>query len=250
MDFPNKKELIKKVQKHLNLKEDGIDGPKTWESIVGDLNLPQEKIAPERSSKLSQKALDLIIKYEVGGGESYYNKYLKHPTWPKGQSGVTIGIGYDIGYNTLEEFTKDWKGKMSDSDFNRLSKALGKKMATASVLAKTLKDISISWVSALEVFENKTIPRFIKETLRAFPNANSLHPDAFGALVSIVFNRGASTSGSTRIEMLKIRKLIDSKDYKSIAQEVRNMKRLWENKGLDGLLKRREEEAKLIESCN
>jgi hypothetical protein len=250
MNFPNKEQLIKKVQKHLNLKDDGIDGQKTWESIISNLNIPEEKTSPKVSSRLSQKALDLIIKHEVGGGESYYNKYLQNPTWPKGQSGVTIGIGYDIGYNSLEEFTKDWKGKISDSDFDRLSKALGKKMTTASVLVKTLKDISIPWVKALEVFEDKTIPRFVKETLKAFPNADSLHPDAFGALISIVFNRGASISGSSRIEMLRIRELISSKDYKAIAKEVRNMKRLWENKGLDGLLKRREEEAKLIESCD
>jgi GH24 family phage-related lysozyme (muramidase) len=50
--------------------------------------------------------------------------------------------------------------------------------------------------------------------------------------------------------MLNIRNLIDSKNYKAIANEVRKMKRLWINKGLDGLLARRDEEAALIESCD
>jgi uncharacterized membrane protein YgaE (UPF0421/DUF939 family) len=50
-------------------------------------------------------------------------------------------------------------------------------------------------------------------------------------------------------EMKNIKELIPSKDYKGIAKEVRKMKRIWIGKGLDGLLERRETEAKLIESC-
>ena len=34
-----------------------------------------------------------------------------------------------------------------------------------------------------------------------------------------------------------------------IAKELRKMKRIWQGKGLDGLLTRREAEAKLVESC-
>jgi GH24 family phage-related lysozyme (muramidase) len=49
--------------------------------------------------------------------------------------------------------------------------------------------------------------------------------------------------------MLNIRNLVPDKNYKKIAQEIRNMKRLWVGKGLDGLLKRRDEEANLVDSC-
>ena len=55
--------------------------------------------------------------------------------------------------------------------------------------------------------------------------------------------------GSTREEMRRIRALVPQKDYQGIADEIRSMKRLWANKGLQGLLKRREAEAKLVESC-
>ena len=58
---------------------------------------------------LSDKAYNLILKYEVGGGSAYYNKALKNPCYPGGASGVTIGIGYDLGYNTKAQFTNDWK---------------------------------------------------------------------------------------------------------------------------------------------
>jgi GH24 family phage-related lysozyme (muramidase) len=49
--------------------------------------------------------------------------------------------------------------------------------------------------------------------------------------------------------MRNIRVLVPKKDYKGIAEELRKMKRIWEGKGLDGLLTRREAEAKLVETC-
>jgi GH24 family phage-related lysozyme (muramidase) len=66
---------------------------------------------------------------------------------------------------------------------------------------------------------------------------------------SLVFNRGTSLVGDKRLEMRNIKVLIPKKDYKKIAQEIRSMKRLWRGKNLDGLIERREAEAKLIESC-
>jgi len=154
-----------------------------------------------------------------------------------------------MGYNTVAQFATDWKGVLPDSSYDRLSPHLGKKSSNAKAAIPSIKDISISWESAEVVFKSNTLPRFINETKKAFPNSEKLHPDAFGALVSLVFNRGGSISGQSRVEMLNIRKLIDSKDYKAIANEIIKMKRLWIGKGLDGLLTRRDEEAKLIASC-
>lgn len=254
MDFTGRDEIVKRVQKHLGLKVDGQDGPKTWEAISNSL-LPKEQKqeVPQSSCELSPKALDLIIKHEVGGGESYYNKALKNPTWPEGQSGVTIGIGYDLGYNSLDQFTKDWKGKISDQDFNKLATTLGKKSENAKVLVAGVKGIVIPWNVALEVFKNSTLPRFIEETKKAFPQSDKLHPNTFGALVSLVFNRGGSTTGDSRREMLNIRQAtsgaIKVDDvYTYIADQIRSMKRLWANKGLNGLLVRRDDEARLVES--
>jgi GH24 family phage-related lysozyme (muramidase) len=255
MKFDGKEELVKKVQSALKLKIDGDDGSITWNAIV-DYILGIEETRPvpatpaaDDRSPLSDKAYNLILKYEVGGGSAYYNKALKHPCYPGGASGVTIGIGYDLGYNTKAQFANDWKSVISDKTFSRLEACLGSKSTLAKQLIRNVKDIEIDWESASVVFKKETLPRFINETLKAFPNADSLHPDAFGALVSIVFNRGASVSGSSRAEMANIRALIPSKNYKKIAQEIRNMKRLWVGKGLDGLLKRRDEEASLVESC-
>lgn len=251
MNFEGRIDLVKQVQRALGLKDDGIDGRITWTAIADRFKktvIASESEGPP-TAKLSEKSLNLILKYEVGGGESYYNKALKKPTYPGGASGVTIGIGYDLGYNTKIQFAYDWKNVLSESIFKRLEACTGAKGETARQLVRHVRDIEISWEDAFKVFENSTVPRFINETLRAFPGADKLHPDAFGALVSIVFNRGGSVSGASRREMLNIRNLIPSKNYNAIASEIRSMKRLWIGKGLDGLLKRRDEEAQIVDSC-
>lgn len=254
----SEKELIQCVQRILKVDDDGVDGPITWKTIKSLLVEQEEFVtpstyqheAPEHGEELlSPAALKLILDYEVGGGEAYYNKCLKKPCWPKGASGVTIGVGYDCGYNTEAQFAQDWGGKISQSDFDRLSKTLGYKGAAASKIVGSVSDIVIPWDAALEVFKQNTVPRFIKMTLNAFPQADKLHPDAFGALVSLVFNRGSSLKGDSRREMANIRELVPSKNYAAIAKEIRDMKRIWAGKGLDGLLRRRDKEAALIENC-
>lgn len=251
------KELIQYVQRILQVEDDGIDGPVTWKTLKS-LLVEDDFVTPstyqhesEESVKelLSPNALKLVLDYEVGGGEGYYNRYLKRPCWPKGASGVTIGVGYDLGYNSTTQFSEDWGGIIDDSDFNKLRKCLGFKGTAANSRLSSVRSIEIPWDSALNVFKKNTIPRFIKLTLRAFPGADKLHPDAFGALVSLVFNRGSSLKGSRRAEMARIRDLVPSKNYSAIAHEIRSMKRIWQGKGLDGLLRRRDKEAALVDSC-
>ena len=78
-----------------------------------------------------------------------------------------------------------------------------------------------------------------------YPEIDSLNEDTRGALVSMVYNRGNKLDGDTRTEMRAIVDLVAKKDYEGIADQIERSKRLWEN-GLDGLVKRREEEADLI----
>jgi hypothetical protein len=255
MDFNGRKELVKRVQAALGLQVDGTDGPNTWKAIAEKLcpsviETPKAAVT-ETPSSLSPSSLKLIIDYEVGGGQGYYNAALKNPCYPGGQSGVTIGIGYDLGYNTSAQFKADWGLSLPESDYNRLAQHLGKKGSPAKSAIQSVRDIVIPWDEALQVFKKNTIPRFIKETLRAFPGADKLHPDAFGALVSLVFNRGGSLSGPSRIEMLNISRAIKGETktdniYNYIADQIISMKRLWVGKGLDGLLRRRNEEAAIV----
>ncbi len=52
-----------------------------------------------------------------------------------------------------------------------------------------------------------------------------------------------------RREMRAIRDAVAKGDLQEIAKQLRTMKRLWIGKKLDGLLKRRDAEADLVESC-
>ena len=52
-------------------------------------------------------------------GEQAYTKKYRKPVWPKGQSGVTIGIGYDVGYASKPQLRADWGGANSRSHDHR-----------------------------------------------------------------------------------------------------------------------------------
>lgn len=202
---------------------------------------------------LSKKSLNLILEFEVGGGENYYNKFLKNPTWPEGQSGVTIGVGYDLGYVNKTEFSEDWKDLPKDI-FDRLYKVVGIKGYNAKNLIRGLRDITIPWELSLQVFNNKTVAKFWNLTKDTFPNFDKMPEDAKGGLVSLVFNRGNALEGDRRREMklirdgMRITNTFDQKALSFIANQIRNMKRIWAGGSIEkGMSRRRDAEAKLIE---
>lgn len=198
----------------------------------------------------SPETLKLLFDYEVGGGKSYYDKYLSKFTWPGGASGPTIGIGVDCGYYTKDELSKIFYF-LPSNQIKLIQGANGKTSAAGKEYTKTLREagITVTWEQAKEVFETLTWPKFAKLAEKSFPGLDKLCDNAYGAIVSLVFNRGSSMTGDSRLEMRNIRDLVPKKDYKGIAKQLRNMKRIWKGKGLDGLIARREAEAALVESC-
>ncbi|MFC1813415.1 hypothetical protein ACFL03_12080 [Thermodesulfobacteriota bacterium] len=99
---------------------------------------------------------------------------------------------------------------------------------------------------AQSVFYESTLIRYAASTLKTYPGVEQLFPDAQAGLLSLIYNRGTSVKGSSRKEMAEIKPLVEQQDYAGISLQIKAMKRLWEDKGLDGLLKRRDDEAKLI----
>jgi GH24 family phage-related lysozyme (muramidase) len=198
----------------------------------------------------SKNALDLIYKYEVGGGEQYYNKFLKQFTWPAGASGPTIGIGIDCAYYTQKELSNLFSF-LPFQQRKLVEEASGKTGLAGKEYTKVLRKagIEMSWDQAQNIFMTTTWPKFASLADRTFPQADQLCDSAYGALVSIVFNRGGSLSGNSRSEMRAIRELVPNKNYNAIAKEIRLMKRLWEGKNMEGLLQRRDAEADLVASC-
>ena len=187
----------------------------------------------------SEKALKLILEEEG----------LDQPSkWPGASSGITIGIGYDLRYEM--NFENDWNQYLSPDEISRLKTVLGK--LGSDELAKQFKDIRISREAAEHVFYDKTLPEYIRQTQEAFPGLDDLPSDAQGALVSLVYNRGASMHDNSpedrRREMRLIRDAVPNGDLQEIADQLRNMERLWKGK-FQGLVDRREQEAELVESC-
>ena len=165
-------------------------------------------------------------------------------------SGVTIGIGYDLGFHSKSQIEKDWKGKIDDADLKDLLKVSGLTKSKARKKVNKLKHISISLDAAQEVFLTSVLPNWAKKTRKTYPGVENLSADAQAMLLSLIFNRGPSLSNkSSRREMRAIKPLVPAKDLKGIAQQIRAMKRIWEGKKLGGLLKRRDKEAEIIENA-
>ena len=196
---------------------------------------------------LNKASLDLILRFEVGGGAAYYNRYLHAPTWPKGASGVTIGVGYDLGYNSPQDITRDWGGHLPDAVLQRLIPCSGLTGEKAAAAIAGVKDIDVSWDAALSVFEDRTIPRYWSMACKAFPGLSSLSDNCQGAITSLVFNRGTSMAGDSRAEFRAIRDLVTKADYAGIATQLRAMKRIWRGTAIEaGMARRRDAEADLV----
>jgi Putative peptidoglycan binding domain len=236
---PKTEAALKQFQSNQGFSPNGIADTKILTALF-----PGELLG---SSLLSYKAIELILEFEIGGGKQYYEKFLQRPTWPEGASGVTIGIGYDLGYNSVEVFNKDWQ-KLGDAEQKRLSDCCGLKEDAAKQRLASVRDIIISWELAWEVFNDVTVPKFYNFTKEAFSGFEELPADVQGGLVSLVFNRGASMEGNRRREMRAIRDLVPKKDVSGIAEQIREMKRIWEGTSIArGMNRRRDAEADLIE---
>jgi len=198
----------------------------------------------------SPKALNLILEYEVGGGRAYYEKYLSGPTWPGGASGMTLAIGIDCGYYTPTELREIFNF-LPENQIKAIQDASGKRGQSGKEYTAHVRNlnIKITWDQAVEIFDKYTWPKFARLAERTFPGLDQLCDNAYGAIVSLVFNRGASLVGDSRSEMRDIKDLIPQKDYRTIAIEIQKMKRIWKGKGLEGLLARRDAESALVLSC-
>jgi GH24 family phage-related lysozyme (muramidase) len=194
---------------------------------------------------ISKRSIDLIIQHEIGGRAVYEKRYQK-PIWAGGDSGCTIGIGYDLGYVTDKQFFSDWQG-LNLNFLNALKRFCGVKgKIVKTMLRGEVLNVVIPYNMAYDVFVKKSIPKYYAMTKKIYPELDTLNEDTRGALVSMVYNRGAKLDGESRKEMKAIVELVAKQDYEGIAEQIEKSKRLWENKGLDGLVIRREAEADLI----
>lgn len=96
---------------------------------------------------------------------------------------------------------------------------------------------------------------FWDQVQRVWPGATRLHPKAAAALISLAYNRGTSLvrrpgdALDRRREMRELLPAVVQQDYRRMADLFRGMKRLWVGQGVDGLIRRREDEARLCDEA-
>jgi GH24 family phage-related lysozyme (muramidase) len=231
----------------------------------------KKEVMPENTNPgivISKRAVEMIICEEVDS-IAHYNKVYCHPTWPgNSASGVTIGIGYDLGYNTREQIIADWRGRIKEDQLQVLLTCSGLKgnAAKQRCANAVVRSIVIPYGEAYAVFVKRSIPRFAKDAKACFPCIVNLQPDAQGALVSLVFNRGSRLTDigekenkeKARKEIRDIAKACSTCDYPAIEKSLVNMKRLWDGvpdfegdkeQRLGGVLRRRDKEAALVKGA-
>lgn len=203
---------------------------------------------PPSTRAISDRARALLILFEVTG-ETRYKAAYRRPVRPGGASGVTIGIGYDVGYAKPAWLEEDWDGLLDARSIDRLKVACGVSGARANALIPSLRDVEIPWKAAERQFRERAVPRWTAVTLTALPNAAELSDHSLGALVSLVYNRGPSfrKTGSRYQHMRAIRLAITTRRFADIPAQIEAMKVLWPANGpVAGLRTRRDLEAKLF----
>ncbi len=223
----------------------GIADGELWEW----LNLQSEAF-----ERLNTNGIAFIAKEETGG-LYYYELVTRWPHYPGHSSGITIGVGYDLRFNTEENFKELWSDHLPASHLDELSNDIGKKGSKSRAHELKKIGVEIPFKAAWPVFINLTLPRFYRSAESIYPSINSLPDFCRSVLVSLVFNRGTSLSGSRRKEMKEIQNILNRADNSNlnksqrieilseVEDEILSMKRLWSPSS--GLIKRRQSEANL-----
>lgn len=220
------------------------------DQMMWDWLLPQ----PEPFPRLKTNGVAFIAAEETGG-LGYYNMITRWPHYPGTASGITIGVGYDLRWNSEQDFLKTWGEHLSQPMLLELAKDIGKRGTKKRVLELKRAGIEVPFKSAWAVFIKKTLPDFYAQALSIYPSLDRIPDSCRTVLVSLVFNRGTDLSGDRRKEMKHIQTILSNADQaglnkaesKRILEDVENeivsMKRLWDPSS--GLVKRRQAEANL-----
>ena len=238
---------LARLQRAMGLTADGILGPETMTALEARILSRRQLANVPRSLDVSQSGLDLLVAFEVSS-PAYYEKKLLRPCWPGGESGVTIGIGYDVGMTSAKQIAQDWRGQLTDAAVDRLLTGQGITGVRAKPLARDLSDVEVAFDVAQTVFYRSTVPQFARRTLAVYPRVDELPPDAQAMVLSLIYNRGTRLSGLRRQHMAALKPLIAGGDLDAIAEQFELMTQLWPD--LPGLRTRRRKEAAMIRGAD
>jgi hypothetical protein len=222
------------------------------------------EVAQTRSSSNSARILDaasdsLKVKFgqktfDAEGLEQRGIYFSRAISWPKlGNSGVTIGRGYDMGQRKPEQVIRELTlAGMSDDDARYLSQGALKRGEAAGKFVNIHRDAAP--VMSLEVqkslFENVTTPEMVNDIKRIFNKPDAVKAygraswdDLSPAAQELVFDlryRGDYTPTTRRT----IQTMLVNKDYEGL-RAVMNDTAYWKALNVpEGRIKERQELAK------
>ena len=202
---------------------------------------------PDPFPPLTAAGVTFIARQEVSDAARYRRQYQK-PCWPGRNSGITIGIGYDCSFVGADQLRADWGPQLKPDVLAQLSSVV-KKVGSAVLLAQ-VSAVDVPLAAAMKVFTATTLPRYLADARKAFPQVDDLPPARRSALISLVYNRGAglkdlNATKQDRSEMRNIRALLAAGELESVAAQFELMTRLWDPATEKGLIQRRRDEAAL-----
>lgn len=207
---------------------------------------------PEPFPLLATNGVAMIGREETGG-LALYEALSRWPQFPGASSGITIGVGYDLRFNSEADLRALWGPHLPANALDALAREIGKRGSKRRAAELKKMGIEVPFKAAWPVFIEKTLPRYYQETVAIYPSLPRLPSLCRSVLVSIVFNRGASLKGGTRTEMRTIQEILAEADSPGLDQaqrkrvladvedQILSMRRLWPVSS--GLQKRRQTEA-------
>jgi peptidoglycan hydrolase-like protein with peptidoglycan-binding domain len=262
-------DAVRSLQRGLNrlgsiLLVDGGFGPGTRDAVIDGraaLEQPgppqaddafQQAVAavPDPFPPLTAAGVTFIARAEVSSPAQYRLKY-KNPAWPSAESGITIGIGYDLSFVSRDRLSADWGDQLPADAISRLADVLGVR-GSADLLGR-VRDVEVPLLAAVSVFLRRSLPDYLQRTRSIYPQVDDLEPARRTALVSLVYNRGTrlqdkDPAQQDRLEMRAIRDLLAAQRFDEVADQLDAMTRLWDPAKTAGLIQRRHDEAKLWRS--
>ncbi len=259
---------VKALQRSLNklgsmLLIDGDFGLGTRDAVIDARvalarpGLPEADVAlqqmledvPEPCPPLGGAGITFIARAEVSGPREYRVRYTR-PVWPSVESGITIGIGYDLQFTTAAQLRADW-ARLPAAALESLEQVLGVP-GSIDRLAR-VSHVTVPLLDAMAVFLDRTIPRVLRLTRSIYPQVDALSPARQAALVSLVYNRGTRLRDRNplqqeRREMRNIQALLAAGALDAVDDQFEEMTRLWDPNRLAGLIQRRRDEARLWRS--
>jgi lysozyme family protein len=224
---------VKAFQRDHGLQDDGIVESNTWKALAEAGGSQEDPKTGPSLLKGFRGDFSWVHAREGHAGNAY---------WPKGESGVTLDPGVDLGHADSSLIEAAYKNLLTAEQFAAVKKVLGIKGEAAEAALKAdsvLQTIKISREQADRIFQFVAKPYWEKivKRFKILDDADTLG-SVQTALLSLAFNRGPNNS---RLAVLE--ELLANKNWLQVANTIGSMQ---QDHKLEGIRKRRRMEADLI----